>query len=164
MRLFDMDMENRDRLPFLNRPVPQPLVLDLLNDAVWAPNHGLREPWRFIYIDDDSGNKMPVSHDPAPAHLIVVMKEDADAHKQDEDFAAVCCLVQNFQLLAWEKNLGARRSRKEWMYDRRSCSQLGVRERERIAAVLELGFIDRTTTLKPVAMETPTVRLNFTLL
>ncbi|HZG81646.1 MAG TPA: nitroreductase family protein, partial [Brevibacillus sp.] len=30
--------------------VPEKLILELLNDAVYAPNHGLREPWRFLFI------------------------------------------------------------------------------------------------------------------
>ncbi|MBP1990174.1 nitroreductase family protein [Paenibacillus eucommiae] len=142
MKLFDIVRGSKNDLTFHSRPVSQQLVLELLNHAVWAPNHGLREPWRFIFVDNESGNKMPEVHDRAPAHLIVVVKEESDAHKRDEDFAATCCLMQNFQLLAWEKMLGVRITMNEWIYDRQSCGSFGIQEKERIAAVLDLGYVD----------------------
>lgn len=47
--------ERRSIRTFNRNPVPRELVIQLLNDAVWAPNHGLREPWRFIYVDSEDG-------------------------------------------------------------------------------------------------------------
>lgn len=38
---------------YKNDPVPGELVVELLNDAVWAPNHGLREPWKFIFVSTE---------------------------------------------------------------------------------------------------------------
>jgi len=125
---------------FESRPVPQALVLELLNHAVWAPNHGLREPWRFIYIDHGNQEALPSQHGRAPAHLIVAMKNESDKHKRDEDLAAVFCLIQNFKLLAWEKQLGVRVVIDEWMYDRIIGQKLGIKEKERIAAILDVGF------------------------
>ncbi|WP_019908839.1 hypothetical protein [Paenibacillus sp. HW567] len=127
---------------FSDRPVPQWLVLELLNDAVWAPNDGLREPWRFIYAEAGSGGFMTGLQDPAPAFLIVAMKEESDSYKRDEDFAAVCCLIQNFQLLAHVRKLGVRRTMKDWMYDREQTYLFGVQDKECIVAVLEMGFVD----------------------
>jgi nitroreductase len=53
MMLLNKGIEPQNDLRFEERPVPQALVLELLNHAVWAPNHRLREPWRFIYIGDN---------------------------------------------------------------------------------------------------------------
>lgn len=40
--------ERRSIKLFKKDPLPQGLLEELLNVAVWAPNHGVREPWRFI--------------------------------------------------------------------------------------------------------------------
>lgn len=145
---------------FDDRSVPQAVVLEMLNYAVWAPNHMLREPWRFIFIDHQSQGKLPIDHVPAPAHLIVVMKNENSAHKRDEDLGAVFSLIQNFKLLAWEKKMGVKVSISEWMYDKEQCQKLGVKEKERIAAVLDLGFCLETTAVSPEVVPT----LNWSLL
>nr|WP_274528668.1 nitroreductase family protein [Paenibacillus piscarius] len=116
-------------------------VLKLLNDAVWAPNDGLREPWRFIYVTGGEAARQLRSagkHALLPL-LLVVATEEADPHKQQEDYAAVCCLVQNFQLLAKSEPWKVRRHIPEWVYERDQCKALGLRPLERIVAVLELG-------------------------
>ncbi|CQR57935.1 nitroreductase family protein [Paenibacillus riograndensis] len=142
MTLFDFRPELRGSGFFSGQPVPRQLVLELLNDAVWAPNDGLREPWRFIYADNGGSGRLSGLQEPAPAYLIVVMKEESDPYKRDEDFAAVCCLLQNFQLLACERRLGVRRTMNDWIYDRKQMNAFGVQDKERIAAVLEIGFWD----------------------
>lgn len=73
-----------------------------------------------------------------------MVKEEPDPHKREEDFAAACCLVQNFQLLAKAKYWGVRRTRPEWIYDLERCRSFGVKPQERIAAVLELGIAEST--------------------
>lgn len=116
-------------------------ILETLNGAVWAPNDGLREPWRFIFVTggEPGGNVRAALPGSAKAHLLVVAKEESDPHKREEDYAAVCCLIQNFELLAKSKPWGVRRTRPEWIYDPQQCRLYGVEPGERIAAVLELG-------------------------
>ncbi|GAA4830571.1 nitroreductase [Paenibacillus vulneris] len=167
--------ERRSIRTFNRNPVPRELVIQLLNDAVWAPNHGLREPWRFIYVDSDggktrlvdlitsaSGNLKRYRLLPSklkefmrnkileiPAHLIVVMKEEKNEHKRNEDFAAVCCFMQNFQLLGWENNLGMIWSTIEFIFDPGFQDGLGVRKDERIVGILHMGFFDKAPRPKP---------------
>lgn len=116
-------------------------ILDMLNAAVWAPNDGMREPWRFIFATggETGSNVQEAIPEGAKARLLVVAKEESDPHKREEDFAAVCCLIQNVELLAKSKPWGVRRTRPEWIYDPKSCRLYGVEPGERIAAVLELG-------------------------
>ncbi|MFC9708682.1 nitroreductase family protein [Paenibacillus sp. NPDC056933] len=140
MKLFDLEGDMNNPSEFLDRPVPQALILELLNHAVWAPNDGLREPWRFIFADNRNGKLMQGLQEHAPAYLLVLVKEEADHHKREEDFAAVFCLIQNFRLLAHEQRLGVRCTLHDWMYDRSRAETFGVRSNERIAAVLELGY------------------------
>ncbi|RXZ80357.1 hypothetical protein EBB07_19445 [Paenibacillaceae bacterium] len=152
MKLMDRRIEPRHVLPFEMRPVPQALVLELLNHAVWAPNHRLREPWKFIYIANDNREGLEFFHKQVPAHLIVTMKNESDAYKHDENLAAVFCLIQNFKLLAWEKKLGVNVSFYDWMFDRGVCQKLGIPEKERIAAVLDLGFYLEIPEAKPASV------------
>ncbi len=37
-----------------DRPVPKEVVQRLLDTAVWAPNHRMTEPWRFVVMEKDS--------------------------------------------------------------------------------------------------------------
>ncbi len=132
-------------------PSPQ-TILELLNEAVWAPNDGMREPWRFIYVSGSPGGETSLPF------LLVVAKEEADPHKQNEDYAAGCCLVQNFQLLAQSKPWQVRRLSPEWIYDKERCRLFGIRPLERIVAVLELGGEK-----KPSKLQSPPPALNITL-
>ncbi|KGP80627.1 MULTISPECIES: nitroreductase family protein [unclassified Paenibacillus] len=140
MKLSELEEDLGSPSDFLDRPVSQELILELLNHAVWAPNDGLREPWRFIFADNHNGILMQGLQEHAPAYLLVLVKEEADHHKREEDFAAVYCLIQNFRLLAYEQGLGVRSTLHDWMYDRSRAETFGVLGNERIAAVLELGY------------------------
>jgi nitroreductase len=35
---------------FTAQPIPADLIMTLLETAVWAPNHRLTEPWRFVMM------------------------------------------------------------------------------------------------------------------
>ncbi|WP_068619643.1 nitroreductase family protein [Paenibacillus tuaregi] len=127
-----------------DQPASEVGVLELLNAAVWAPNDGMREPWRFIFVGSGRTDIMSGLQDQAPAYLILVTKEDADHHKREEDFAAVSCLMQNFRLLAQESKLHIRMTMNDWIYDRTCTHRFGVQQDERILAVLEMGDPEQT--------------------
>ncbi|MBN2984495.1 MULTISPECIES: nitroreductase family protein [Cohnella] len=167
--------ERRSIRSFNRLPVSRELILELLNDAVWAPNHGLREPWRFILIESPegrerladlavnaSGNMMRMKLLPAklkelmkkkmaeiPASLVVVMKEEKNEHKREENFAAVCCLMQNMQLLGWERRLGMTWTTFEFIRSPVFREGLGVKEGEQIVGILHIGYFDKAPNPKP---------------
>ncbi len=97
--------------------------------ACWAPNHRLTEPWRFVVLEHggavrqsiadlarqqayDLATELPAQKretvaDAArsevldsPALLYVYALSDEDEEISRENYAAVCCAVQNFQLAA----------------------------------------------------------------
>lgn len=130
-----------DTLPSHQPQVPPQAILELLNEAVWAPNDGLREPWRFVYIaGGEAADKLENPARDGSTFLLLVAKEENDPHKQEEDYAAVCCLIQNFQLLARAKPWQVHRLLPEWIYNQQRCEAFGIRPQERIVAVLELGL------------------------
>jgi nitroreductase len=150
---------------YSSNPVSEELIVELLNNAVWAPNHGLREPWRFIFISTEKkeafiekllpafpkemqeGRRNYFS-DPA-AFLIVIMKQDPRQKQWEEDFGATCSLIQNFQLLAWERKLGVVWKTNPHNWDPKAHEVVGVQPGEKIVGFLHLGYFDAENVPKP---------------
>ncbi|QMV43402.1 nitroreductase family protein [Cohnella cholangitidis] len=140
--------------------VPLELLLELLNIANWAPNHGLREPWRFILYrkearatfadavirsmsaEDRARLEAQKRDDYAkiPYHLIVVMKEDPRQKQWDEDYGAACSWIQSFQLAAWERGLGVVWKTNNFVYSPHFREAVGVQAGEKVVGVLHIGY------------------------
>nr|WP_308216635.1 nitroreductase family protein [Pseudalkalibacillus decolorationis] len=58
MAVANMIKERRSIKKFKEEPVPHELICELLNIAVWAPNDGLREPWRFILFLEEGKKQL----------------------------------------------------------------------------------------------------------
>ncbi|MGI8315257.1 nitroreductase family protein [Halobacillus mangrovi] len=144
---------------YLDREVPEDLIKELLEDASYAPTHGLREPWRFIYIPteetkgfvedlvktfpkDMQENRRNYFSQPA-AFLIAVMKEDPRQKQWEENFGAISCFIQNFQLLAWEKQLGVVWKTNTQIHEPKVRELLNVEPGEKIVGFLHLGYFDK---------------------
>ncbi|RST77409.1 nitroreductase [Siminovitchia acidinfaciens] len=149
---------------FIDKEVSQDLVLSLLEDAVWAPNHKNREPWRFIFVSGERKDAFidavlecqePAKHastrrkfEEVPAFLVTVMNADPRQKVWEEDFAATSCLLQNFQLLAWEKELGVCWKTPVHIHDPKFRSAIGVEPGEKIVGVLHIGYFDKEITAR----------------
>lgn len=144
---------------YKDQDVPASLVKELLEDARWAPTHGMREPWRFIFISserkqafieefvkhfpkDVQENKRIAFNQPA-AFMFAVMNEDPRQKQWEENFAAISCMIQNFQLLAWERELGVVWKTPPQINDPKVRSMLGVNPGEKIVGFINLGFFDQ---------------------
>ncbi|MFC4307002.1 nitroreductase family protein [Cohnella boryungensis] len=139
---------------FDSRPVSFEQIAPILDDAVWAPNHRLREPWRFIVAEGEAKRQLFLTLDPyrnsqlrsmiseAPLCLIVTSPTHSDEAVSNEDFAAACCLIQNVQLLAWANGLGMAWEMTDRLNCANFCSFSGIHPGERIAGVLGLGYFD----------------------
>ncbi|ATH94772.1 NAD(P)H nitroreductase [Bacillus glycinifermentans] len=165
---------------FKSDPVSKEVVLELLEDAVYAPNHKLTEPWRFVYVGTESGKQKHADNlDKAlqeikpdrseeqikkfrdhimsvPAFLFVILKEDENERVRNDDFAAVSCLIQNLQLLAWEKGIGMVWKSGQVLYNRTLQQLMGLDSNERFAAILQLGY---PAEIPKVQTRTPAKRL-----
>lgn len=144
---------------YTNEEVPTALVKELLEDARWAPTHGMREPWRFIFIPterkqafiesfvqyfpkDTQDKKREMFNQPA-AFMFAVMKEDPRQKQWEENFAAISCMIQNFQLLAWEQQLGVVWKTPPQINEPKVRDMLGVEPDEKIVGFINLGFFDQ---------------------
>lgn len=108
-------------------------VADILECAVWAPNHKNTQPWRFLVINGATKRKLAdiyrkiqvgktKSDDPAvleiasqkgfeklmskPTIIGVTCLKSPDAFRAREDYASVSCAIHNITLAAWEKGIG----------------------------------------------------------
>jgi nitroreductase len=116
------------------REIPRALVTELLEEARWAPTHGLTQPWRFhvfaapaararladtlqeIYDvitppprrDADKRAKLGAAPRHAPVVIALFAKvEPAGKIPEWEEIAAVSCAAQNLLLSAHERGLGS---------------------------------------------------------
>ncbi|MCA1057744.1 nitroreductase [Rossellomorea aquimaris] len=150
---------------YTDKDVTEETVLELLNDAIWAPNHGLREPWRFIFVSteekegfveglvktfspDMQENRRNYFSQPT-AFLIVVMEEDPRQKQWEENFGAVSSLIQNFQLLAWEQKLGVVWKTNPHIYDPKVRDLLNVKPGEKIVGFLHMGYFETAPQVRP---------------
>ncbi len=77
-----------------------------------------------------------------PFHVTVVMREDAHLQTREEDYAATSCLIQNFSLLAWEKQLGLVWETYYFIFEPEFRAALGVQLGEKIVGQLHVGYFD----------------------
>ncbi|OLP64220.1 hypothetical protein BACPU_27000 [Bacillus pumilus] len=144
----------------------------LLEDAVYAPNHKLTEPWRFLYATTDEAKEAFIKRfitffkrnnpeakeekinqyrdyfSQVPALLFVVLKENENPVVRNDDFAAVSALIQNFQLLAWDQGIGMVWKSGRILYDQDFQQDMGLKENERFAAILHIGYPEEVPEVK----------------
>ncbi|MGH8046103.1 MAG: nitroreductase family protein [Chthoniobacterales bacterium] len=115
------------------RAVPRELLLEILEDAHWAPTHGLTQPWRFhVFTDEARGRlvealeslydqltpaaerredkraKLRANILGAPACIAVAARiEPGGKISELDEIAATSCAVQNLLLSAHQRGLGS---------------------------------------------------------
>ncbi len=146
--------------------VDRDLILSLLEDAHWAPTHGLTQPWRFhvftspearaelgsalveIYDtltpesvrDDAKRAKLVAGPERAPVVIVLLARIDPKGKIPEwEELAAVSCAAQNLMLSAHEHGLGS-----FWSTPPAACSPefvqwLGLDGTHRALGLLYLG-------------------------
>lgn len=150
---------------YTDEKVTAELVRSLLSDAIWAPTHGNRQPWRFVFVDKQNlptfAKKVAATYPEElqenrenylnePNAILVVLMEVPTLEKQyDENFGAVASLIQNFWLLAWEKNLGVVWKTNPHIYDEQVKEIVGAKENEKIVGFIHLGFFNEQPEKKP---------------
>ncbi|MGG0186955.1 nitroreductase family protein [Bacillus rhizoplanae] len=155
--------ERRSIRTFTNKVVEKALLIELLNNATWAPNHQHREPWkcklffgdgRKKFVDavlnsfspeerEKRGKMLTERFMSTPAQIVVYMDEDPRQAQRDEDYAAVCAFMQNFQLLAWEQQLGVVWKTGGLIYNPAFMKAIGLTKGQRIVGIFHVGYFDK---------------------
>ena len=164
MNVSDAIAQRRSIKKFQDRPVTREEIDALLDAAVLAPNHHLTQPWRFYVLGPESrrryglalgerkARKLPdpdaaaavrektaAEHVAFPAFIAVAMALDEKPETREEDYAAVMQAVGNMMLAAVERGLGTHMRTGAVMDDPAARAAVGVRDGERIVAMLSVG-------------------------
>lgn len=118
---------------FSDKPVDEALINRMLENANWAPTHGMTEPWRFrVFVgdarkrlaeflaatykevtsaDDFKQNKYQgMSRNAMLAQAVIVIgmkRQDAGKITELDEIMAVACAVENMHITAAANGLGA---------------------------------------------------------
>lgn len=164
MRTKEAIEARRSIKQFTARTIEREAIERLLDAAVLAPNHRLTEPWRFYVLGPDARRaygralgarkakrvedpeaarqvveKVERSHAELPAMLAVSVVLDDNPEIREEDYAAAFMAVENLSLAAVAEGLGTHIKTGAVMDDPRAREAVGVAEKERIVAIVELG-------------------------
>jgi nitroreductase len=113
---------------FLQTPIPERLIDDAIEAAIWAPNHHVTEPWHFYRlgsaareacldlcrdivtrkVNEKAGDFKRQSWSEKPGWLVVTCQRSDDALREREDYAACCAAIQNFMLFLWKAGVGCK--------------------------------------------------------
>lgn len=168
---------------FLPDPVAPTTITQLIDLAVWAPNHRLNEPWRFYVLTGDARRRLgdiaaaittakvgAAGGDPAvtarkaseaaaawssvPTLLFVTMVGDPNPEIDLENYGAVCCAIQNLTLAAHALGIGTSWSSGAIAAAPALLTLVGAGANERMAGLLRLGYLDPSLT-PPKSRRTP---------
>jgi nitroreductase len=173
--IADIIRQRRTIKQFLPHPVPRDLLQELIELAVWAPNHRVNEPWRFYVLDGParaqlgaiagqitqekilaSGGEAAVAARKAeeaaatwsavPTLLYVTMVQDANPEVDLENYGAVCCSLQNLSLAAHAAGLGTSWSSGAVAAAPALHALVGAGSNERMVGLIRLGYLDPAAT------------------
>jgi nitroreductase len=148
------------------RPVETVLLTELIENATWAPNHGLTEPWKFHIFSgsarqrlaeglsslyqqttpaaefrEDKLQKMGSTPLLAPVVVACVMERSSGGKiPAMEEIEAVSCAMQNLMLSATAAGLGSFWSSPPVLSTAEFNTWLGIREQDRCIGLLYLGW------------------------
>ncbi|CAG7644280.1 nitroreductase [Paenibacillus allorhizosphaerae] len=174
MELARVIKERRSVHQFEDRPVPIELVKELLDTAVWVPNHKLTQPWRFVLVHGEGRRRLAEisragaekrEKDPekrqefgqrfydrfmsVPLFVAVVMKENTHPVTWEEDYASTSCIIHNFSLLAWEQGIGLVWETYPLLHSPEFREALGVGPGEKIVGSLHVGYPSKIPAAQP---------------
>ncbi|WP_075618457.1 nitroreductase family protein [Paenisporosarcina indica] len=168
----DAILQRRSIKVFNGQPVERDTLMNILDDAKWAPNHGARQPWRLVVAcgkelselhtvllefgvakwkelsEEDLAKQMKKFTTPG-AYAFMIVPEDARQKERLEDYAAASTYIQNAQLLAWDLGIGSCWKTPGFLDTPKFREALGVQQGERIISMLQFGYFDEMPKPKP---------------
>jgi nitroreductase len=160
---------------FLPQPLPRAVLQELIDLAVWAPNHRSTEPWRFYVLDDAArarlgdiaaqittdkivgsggelataarkGEEAGATWRAVPTLLYVTYVRDANPEVDEENYGAVCCALQNLALAAHAAGIGTSWSSGAVAAAPALHQLAGAGDNERMVALMRVGYLDPAQT------------------
>ncbi|MGD2250103.1 MAG: nitroreductase family protein [Candidatus Methanofastidiosia archaeon] len=132
---------------FKDTPVPDDVLVDILETAHWSPSPVNSQPWRFIVIKNKDTLKELMEQAKYGKHLadapcaVAVVATPLESHhwynEIEENKYAGAIVASNMMLAAWEKGIGT-----GWVSLERSKANdiLGLPENHTVVALLTMGY------------------------
>ncbi len=151
---------------YSSRKVHKEIIEHLIENAIWAPTHGMTQPWRFkIYMEDsrkklgeelgriyksvtpkeqydeEKLNKLQDRALKASAIIIICMKKSKGSRIPFiEEIEAVACAIQNMNLTATAYGLGSFWSTPKYMYTDNMKTFLNLNKEDECLGIFYIGY------------------------
>lgn len=151
---------------YSKRKIHKEIIEDLLNNAIWAPSHGLTQPWRFHVFTDNGLEKLSqfqselykqlfqgeqfnemkykkLKNRPLLASAVIAVSMHRDPKKkieEIEEIEAVACAIQNMHLTATAYGIGAFWASPKLIYRPEMNEFLGIDKEDKCLALFYLGY------------------------
>ena len=158
MNIYEAILNRRTIKDFKPDAVPSDVLDRALIAGTWAQNHKLTEPWRYIVLGPQTHRALAALDGKLatkPVIVAVTCRLSGDDEQLREDYAAVCCAIQNIQLAAWADGLGMQWStgRTSKLAETRTLLEINPDEEE-MAGLLYFGYpavVPKAQARKPLA-------------
>lgn len=164
MRVSEAIRARRSIKRFAERTPSREDIETLLDAATLAPNHRLTQPWRFYVLGPEARyayglalgerkarkledperaravrDTVAQEHRALPCMIAIAVVNSDEPEVREEDYAATMMAVQNLGLAAVELGLGTHIKTGGVMSDPAARAAAGVRDNERIVAIVNVG-------------------------
>lgn len=162
-------IQTRRSIPLVSeKEVSKDLIKQVIESAIYAPNHFQTEPWRFFVLTGDGRKKLGnvfgeiaaakeedpssfaseikikrMQNNPLRSPVIItVVVEPSDKNRVilKEEFAAVSAAIQNMLLTAHALGLGAIWRSGSICYDQKVSDFFNLSEKGEVAGFIYLGY------------------------
>jgi nitroreductase len=162
LRDLESTIKNRRTVKlFTDKKINPDIIRKGIELARWAPNHHLTEPWHFYILNSSAikesvelirtvvterkgekiGNFKAEGASKIPGWMVVTCKKSESELTQQEDYASVCCAIQNFSLYLSEAGLASKWSTGLITRDQRFYDLLKInRKSEFIVGLIWYGY------------------------
>lgn len=151
---------------FSDRVIHKEILDQILSNAIWAPNHGMTQPWRFkvftgnglhklgtfmadyyktktnhANFDIDKYQKIQQRPGLAQAVIAICMKrQETEKIPEIEEIEAVACTVQNMYLTATAYGIGGYWGSGSPTYSEEMKQFLGLNDKDKCLGLFFLGY------------------------
>lgn len=148
------------------KQIPDEIILEILENANWAPTHKRTEPWRFNIFTGDGLNKFAnfqaeaykesagtsfkkdkfeklLNNPSCASHIISIgMKRSLEVVIPEiEEIEAVACAVENIYLSTTAYGIGGYWTTGGVTYDEKARAFFGLDEKDKLLGFFYLGYI-----------------------
>lgn len=150
MEVFEAIKGRRSIRTYKKDPVPEDLIVKILDAGRWAPSAGNRQPWSFIVLKDEEVKRRVAEVTTygifladAPLGIVVVIDSQASPRSGGVEDGAIA--TQNMLLAAHALGLGAC-----WIgsynstYEERVKEILEIPKNRRVLSMISIGYPDES--------------------